>query len=91
MKKSNETISLAFDLDGLGPVYAKLKMIDNKISTTFWAKDTETTQLFNQNLDNLRQRYHQAGLESSELCCYPGTPPASPTSNLPHIVLDINV
>ena len=90
-KKQQWGISLAFDLDGLGPVYAKLKMIDNKISTTFWAKDTETTQLFNQNLDNLRQRYHQAGLESSELCCYPGTPPASPTSNLPHIVLDINV
>ncbi len=84
-------ISLAFDLKGLGPVHAKLRMIDNKISTTFWAENAETTQLFNQNLENLRQRYHQAGLESSELCCYPGTPPAATTSRLPHIVLDIKV
>ncbi len=84
-------ISLAFDLEGLGPVHAKLRMIDNKISTTFWAENAETTQLFNQNLENLRQRYHHAGLESSELCCYPGTPPAVTTSRLPHIVLDIKV
>jgi len=84
------SISLAFNLKGLGPVHAKLRMIDNKVSTTFWAESTETTQLFNKNLENLRQRYHHAGLESSELCCYPGTPPAT-TSSLPHIVLDINV
>ena len=84
-------ISLAFDLEGLGPVHAKLRMIDNKISTTFWAENTETTRLFNQNLENLRQRYQQAGLESSELCCYRGAPPQSVNSNLPHIVLDINV
>jgi len=83
-------ISLAFDLDGLGPVHTKLRMINNKISTTFWAESAATTQLFNQNLENLRQRYHQAGLESSELCCYPGTPPEATSSTLPHIVLDIN-
>ena len=84
-------ISLAFDLEGLGPVHAKLRMIDNQVSTTFWAESLETTQLFNKHLENLRQRYHQAGLESSELCCYPGTPPMSTSSKLPHIVLDINV
>ncbi len=85
------SINLAFDLDGLGPVHAKLRMIDNKISTTFWAENMETTQLFNQNLENLRQRYHQVGLDSSELCCYSGSPPETSTSKLPHIVLDINV
>jgi len=84
-------ISIAFDLGGLGPVHAKLKMIDNKVSTTFWAENAETTQLFNKHLENLRQRFHQAGLESSELCCYPGTPPVPASSKLPHIVLDINV
>ena len=89
--KQQWDISLAFDLGGLGPVHAKLRMIDNKISTTFWTESAETTQLFNKNLENLRQRYHQAGLESSELCCYPGKPPVSTSSNLPHIVLDINV
>jgi len=90
-RKQQGGISLAFDLGGLGPVHAKLRMIDNKISTTFWAENTETTRLFNQNLENLRQRYQQAGLESSELCCYRGAPPQSVNSNLPHIVLDINV
>ncbi len=88
--KQQWSINLAFDLDGLGPVQVKLKLIDNKVSTTFWAENVETSQLFNQNLEDLRQRYHQAGLESSQLCCYPGTPP-SISSHLPHIVLDINV
>ena len=91
-KKDNKrqwSINLAFDLDGLGPVHSKLKMIDNKISTTFWSENAETAQLFNKHLDNLRQRYHQAGLESSELCCFQGTPPV--TSSLPRIVLDIKV
>ncbi|HHJ80662.1 MAG TPA: hypothetical protein ENJ65_03410, partial [Candidatus Tenderia electrophaga] len=40
-KKDNKrqwSINLAFDLDGLGPVHSKLKMIDNKISTTFWSE-----------------------------------------------------
>lgn len=88
--KQQWSINFAFNLDGLGPVYSKLKMIDNKVSTTFWSESAETTQLLNKHLDNLRQRYHQAGLESSELCCYRGTPPAI-TSNLPRIVLDISV
>ncbi len=87
--KQQWNVNLAFDLDGLGPVQVKLKMIDNQVSTTFWTESVATRQLLSQHMENLRQRYHQAGLESSELSCYPGTAPSTVSTRL-HIVLDIN-
>ena len=82
------SVSLAFDLEGLGPLHAKLRLVENKVSSLFWAEREETTQLLNQHLANLSQRYHQAGLEATELHCFNGAPPDK-SSKMPHIVLDV--
>lgn len=82
-------ITLAFDLDGLGPVYARLRLIKDKVSTLFWAERAETTLLFNRHLNELSQRYREAGLEADELRCFQGTPPGTAGRNAPHIVLDV--
>ncbi len=83
------SITLAFDLEGLGPVHAKLKLVENKISTLFWAERAETSQLFNQHLSDLVQRFQQSGLEADELHCFQGTPPGAAGNTMPHIVLDV--
>ncbi len=82
------SISLAFDLEGLGPLHAKLRLVENKVSTLFWAEREETTQLLNQHIANLTQRYQQSGLEAAELQCFNGPPPSAPSA-MPHIVLDV--
>ena len=82
------SINLAFDLDGLGPLHARLKLVDNKVSSLFWAEREETTALLNQHIANLSERYRQAGLEATELHCFSGTPPNTSTA-MPHIVLDV--
>jgi hypothetical protein len=87
--KHHWSITLAFDLDGLGPVHAKLRLVDNKISTLFWAERAETSQLFNQHLSDLIQRYQHSGLEADELHCFQGTPSGATNSAMPHIVLDV--
>jgi hypothetical protein len=83
------SITLAFDLDGLGPVYARLRLLNDKISTLFWAERPETTRLFNQHLNELMQRYRDNGLEPAELHCFQGPPPGSSGHNTPQIVLDV--
>jgi len=83
------SITLAFDLAGLGPVYARLRLLNDKISTLFWADRPETTRLFNQHLNELMQRYRDNGLEPAELHCFQGPPPGSAGRNTPQIVLDV--
>lgn len=83
------SVTLAFDLNGLGPVYAKLRLNQDKVSTLFWAEHDETVRLFNQHLDELLQRYRDHGLETAELRCFQGPPPGAPGRNAPHVVLDV--
>lgn len=82
-------VTIAFELAPLGPMYARLQLQNGKISTIFWADALDTSTLINQNLTELAQRYQQAGLESSELRCYQGKPPATVNNAIPRIVLDV--
>ncbi|MDZ4260920.1 MAG: flagellar hook-length control protein FliK, partial [Pseudomonadota bacterium] len=83
------SITIALELEALGPMYVRLQLEDGKISTTFWANSADTTALISQNLAELAQRYQQAGLESSELRCFHGQPPETANSTLSTIVLDV--
>jgi len=85
------SIMLAFDLPGLGPVHAKLQLIDNKVNTTFWAEHPQTSRLFNEHIEELRRRFRDSGIEAAELRCIEGTPPPSQAGKQPHVVLDVNV
>lgn len=83
------SVTLAFNLNGLGPVYARLRLIKDKVSTLFWAENAHTSQLFKQHLADLSQRYRAAGLEPGELGCFQGTPPGTGERAAAQIVLDI--
>lgn len=69
------SMELAFDLPGLGPVHARVGVLGERASTTFWAEQADTAQLFSQHLAELRQRLETAGLVADRLLCHLGAPP----------------
>jgi len=76
-----------------GPVQARVTLADNIVSTHFWAEHASTTELINQHLTILENRYQEAGLTVGALKAHHGTAPdpVSPDKNLPHTLLDEKV
>ena len=89
--KHRWSVTIAFDLEALGPMYTRLQLENGKISTTFWADSFDTSTLITQNLPELAQRFKAAGLESSELRAFRGQPPEAVNRDIPRIVLDVKV
>ncbi|MDY6980378.1 MAG: flagellar hook-length control protein FliK [Pseudomonadota bacterium] len=74
-------VSLAFDLEGLGPVQVNLTLIGQTVSARFQMQEEPTRSLFDSALDHLRSRLHGAGLDVGRLECARGIedpPPAHP-------------
>lgn len=69
-------IELAFDLEQLGPMHARISTHQSHVSVSLWAQRTDTVSLFNQQLEMLRSSLQQDGLEVDNLVCLPGSPPA---------------
>ena len=81
------SITLAFDLHGLGPVRAVVSLRGDQISTRFWAEHPETNLLFNQHLDLLHSQLSHAGINVGKLECQCGTLPEA-TDNMDPVLLD---
>ena len=76
------SIELAFDLERLGPVHARVGVRQTHVSVSLWAERAEAVTLFNRQLDTLRAKLQHDGLEVDSLVCLPGAPPAkSDTGN----------
>ena len=73
------TVMLAFDLQGLGPVRAQVSLVQDQISTFWWADKTSTVELFHQHLDQLQHRITAAGLKVNKLQCQHGIPDVNQT------------
>ena len=68
------TVMLAFDLEGLGAVRAQISLVQDQISTFWWAEQANTVDLFHQHIDQLSHRITAAGLKVSKLNCQCGIP-----------------
>lgn len=84
------TVTLALELSGLGPVQARITLVDKTVSTNFWAEHAHTTELIQQHLTILQHRYREVGFNVGTLQAHHGTAPepVAPDVNLPHILLD---
>ena len=80
------SVTLAFDLDGLGPIRAAVSLRGDQITTRFWAERETTSTLFNQYLDTLRSRLHHAGLNVGRLECRCGMPVETNTDLEPQLL-----
>ncbi|MDH5573332.1 MAG: flagellar hook-length control protein FliK [Gammaproteobacteria bacterium] len=80
----NWSVRIAFELEGLGPLYASISLRNKQISVQFHAEKNQTTDLFNQYMDMLGSRLRQAGLDVNELNCRHGQPrPVPEPANTP--------
>lgn len=68
------TVMLGFDLQGLGPVRAQVSLVQNQISTYWWAQQTSTVDLFHQHMAQLQHRISATGLKVDKLQCKLGIP-----------------
>lgn len=90
-KTSAWCIELAFDLEQLGAMHARISVNQSRVSVSLWAMRAETVSLFNQQLETLRSNLQHNGLEVDNLVCLPGTPPpASGTGNTSRRLLNVN-
>lgn len=79
------TVMLGFDLQGLGPVRAQVSLVQNQISTYWWAQHTSTVDLFHEHMAQLQHRISAAGLKVDKLQCKLGIPDANQASTPPPI------
>lgn len=76
------TLTLHFDIEPLGPLHTHLTLHDGKqLSTIFWAEQSQTINLLQDNLPLLRSNLEKAGLKVARIDAYQGKPPqtAQPT------------
>lgn len=81
------SVQLAFDLPGLGPMQAQIQLRGERVSTHFWASETDTLPLLREHLHELRNSFDAVGLEVGDIDCQagqipqPGKPPVNPLIN----------
>ena len=69
------TVTINFDLQPLGPVQAKLHIIDNQVSTVFQAERETTARTIQSSIGLLEQGFARAGLQPGKLDVISGRPP----------------
>jgi len=80
------SVTLAFDLPGLGPVQVRLQLQGEAVSARFWAEQPATHERFTRHLEELRERLGEARLVVGQLSCHQGSPPGPPAAA--HTLLD---
>lgn len=83
------SISLALDLEALGPIQARVVWQAGSVAATLWAEDPGTLDLLRQRSEELTVALRSAGLEPRGVHCLPGPGPGFRTPHLPHTLLDL--
>ena len=79
-------IFLSLDLPNQEILHCKMTIIDQTIDTTLWAESNKLCRTTENALDDLRNRFTQAGLKVNQLQCFEGMPPQDETSISYHLV-----
>jgi hypothetical protein len=83
------SVTLAMDLDKLGPVRIRVSLLDGQVSASFWAEETRTTRLFQDHLQQLKEQLSQSGLKVGNLSANQGQgPTTSPPPSQSYVLLD---
>ncbi|MBX9755856.1 MAG: flagellar hook-length control protein FliK, partial [Pseudomonadaceae bacterium] len=75
-------VELAFDLPPLGPLQVQAQLARGSVSSQLWAELPSTANLIASELNHLRERLTDAGLNVGELACRQGTPPQGQRTSL---------
>jgi len=85
-KESRWQVTLTLDLPEIGTVYATITIQGERSSTRLWAVEKETALLIDKNLQLLRDALEMHGVNSGEISCHHGNPPA-PSQQKRHTLL----
>ncbi len=86
------SIKLSFDLNGLGPIHAKLMLGGEQIQASLWAEEESTFSLIQNNLDLLKDRLVDVKFIDPEIKCYKGKPePDQDTQTNYNELIDIQI
>lgn len=87
-EKNNDTkektrrwqVFMSLDLPQNETLHCKLSLIDNHIDTTLWAESAQLCKKTQELINELEDRFTQAGLTVDTLQCFEGKPPQNETS-----------
>jgi len=65
--KRHWKVVIRFDLEPLGPMFARVEMENERISTHLFSESSETAKLINDHLHILKQSLHEAGVDIDDL------------------------
>ena len=82
-------ISVAFELEPLGPVHARLTLQDQKVSASLWAESSATADLIGRHAVELREMFDAAGLSVGDILCVQGTPPRDQLESSPSRLINL--
>jgi Flagellar hook-length control protein FliK len=71
--QANWSVVLELNPPGLGTLYSKISLVDDRIDTKFWSDQQTLTALVREKLEFLSARYTQAGLAVGQLDALDGT------------------
>jgi hypothetical protein len=71
--------SLALDLDAQGAVFFEVALRDVQVSARVWAENQDTLRQAREDMENLRSRFNELGLDVVGLECRRGSPQGSAT------------
>jgi len=85
-KASQWRLSLALDLDGLGPLYFDLTLKQRKLSTQIWAEKSLALSLLESTSEQLADRLRTLDLEVPPIKCHLGKPVQLKTRLSQHLI-----
>ena len=80
---------LSFNIETLGPMYAKITLANQTVDAILWAESNLTVELLNKNLNYLHQSLSEVGLDIKGLQCFQGKPPLPAANRMPEGLLDL--
>jgi len=69
-------IQIAFELEELGPVRARVRLAADELNAVFWMEQEQTTMLFRRHLGSLQQKLLASGIAIGQITCMTGIPPS---------------
>ncbi len=90
-EKGMWTIELTIDFESLGKIHAKVSLYNEEIMTSIWAEQTDTLQLIEDHLDDLKNQLAKTGMEIGCVQCLAGKPTTSTYSQANHSLVDLHL